>query len=77
MDAVAALMKERQRLEEWLAQLESRRSITPPHVFERVRGDSKMSGQVASESLRLITRWGLEQRRDRAVRAVRRWRRRP
>ena len=39
MDAVAALMKERQRLEEWLAQLESRRSITPPHVFERVRGD--------------------------------------
>ncbi|HEX2778989.1 MAG TPA: hypothetical protein VHM30_05805 [Gemmatimonadaceae bacterium] len=39
MDAVAVLMKERQRLEEWISQLESRRSITPPHVFERVRGD--------------------------------------
>src|SRR6476661_699187 len=39
MDAVAALMLERQRYEDWIAQLESRRSITPPHVFERVRGD--------------------------------------
>ncbi len=39
MDAVAALMLERQRYDDWIAQLESRRSITPPHVFERVRGD--------------------------------------
>jgi hypothetical protein len=39
MDAVAGLMLERQRYEDWIAQLESRRSITPPHVFERVRGD--------------------------------------
>lgn len=39
IDAVAGLMLERQRYEQWMAQLESRRSITPPHVFERVRGD--------------------------------------
>ena len=39
MDAVAGLMLERQRYEQWIAQLESRRSITPPHVFERVRAD--------------------------------------
>ena len=31
----------------------------PIEFIERVRGDSKMSGQVASESLKLITRWGL------------------
>lgn len=39
MDAVAGLMLERQRFEQWIAQLESRRAITPPHVFERVRAD--------------------------------------
>jgi hypothetical protein len=56
MDAVAGLMLERQRYEDWIAQLESRRSITPPHVFERVRGDyearlrevmEKLSGRTA------------------------------
>ena len=35
----------------------------PIEFIERIRGDSKMSGQVASESLRLITRWGLSERR--------------
>ncbi|KRF32353.1 polyprenol monophosphomannose synthase [Nocardioides sp. Soil805] len=35
----------------------------PIEFVERVRGDSKMSGSVASESLRLITRWGLRERR--------------
>lgn len=39
MDAVATLMLERQRYEAWLAQLESKRAITPPHVFDRVKGD--------------------------------------
>ena len=34
----------------------------PIEFIERERGDSKMSGQVASESLRLITRWGLSER---------------
>ena len=35
----------------------------PIEFIERERGDSKMSGQVASESLRMITRWGLAERR--------------
>ena len=43
----------------------------PIEFIERERGDSKMSGQVASESLRLITRWGLSERRARVRRARR------
>ena len=35
----------------------------PIEFIERVRGDSKMSGSVATESLRRITRWGLRERR--------------
>ncbi len=35
----------------------------PIEFVERERGNSKMSGQVASESLRMITRWGLSERR--------------
>ena len=44
----------------------------PIEFIERVRGDSKMSGAVATESLKLITRWGLQQRRLQVVRALRR-----
>jgi dolichol-phosphate mannosyltransferase len=44
----------------------------PIEFIERVRGDSKMSGQVASESLRRITRWGLRERREHLLRTVRR-----
>ena len=51
MDAVAVLMKERQRIEEWISQLESRRSITPPHVFERVRGDYEARLQDVMQKL--------------------------
>ncbi|QYJ05067.1 polyprenol monophosphomannose synthase [Nocardioides panacisoli] len=36
----------------------------PIEFVERVRGDSKMSGEVALESLRRITRWGLRNRRE-------------
>jgi dolichol-phosphate mannosyltransferase len=36
----------------------------PIEFVERVRGDSKMTGQVAVESLRRITAWGLRERRD-------------
>jgi dolichol-phosphate mannosyltransferase len=43
----------------------------PIEFVERVRGDSKMSGSVATESLRRITRWGLRERRDQLRRAVR------
>ncbi|MEQ6899753.1 polyprenol monophosphomannose synthase [Nocardioides sp. YIM 152588] len=34
----------------------------PIEFVERIRGDSKMSGQVALESLRRITQWGLRER---------------
>ncbi len=34
----------------------------PIEFIERERGDSKMSGQVAGESLKMITRWGLSER---------------
>jgi dolichol-phosphate mannosyltransferase len=34
----------------------------PIEFIERERGDSKMSGKVATESLRRITRWGLRER---------------
>jgi dolichol-phosphate mannosyltransferase len=36
----------------------------PIEFVERVRGDSKMTGQVAVESLRRITLWGLRERRE-------------
>ncbi len=35
----------------------------PIEFIERVRGDSKMSGDVATESIKRITRWGLQERR--------------
>jgi dolichol-phosphate mannosyltransferase len=44
----------------------------PIEFVERVRGDSKMSGAVAAESLRRITRGGLRERRDQVRRALRR-----
>jgi dolichol-phosphate mannosyltransferase len=48
-------------------------SEVPIEFIERVRGDSKMSGQVAAESLRRVTVWGLRERRDQVTA---RWRRR-
>ena len=48
----------------------------PIEFIERVRGDSKMSGQVASESLKRITVWGLGERRAQVRRAWRARRRR-
>src|SRR5262252_5022373 len=39
MDALNALMEERNRYEQWLAQLDARKSNTPTHVFARVRAD--------------------------------------
>jgi dolichol-phosphate mannosyltransferase len=46
----------------------------PIEFVERVRGDSKMSGAVATESLKMITRWGLSERRQQFRRAARRGR---
>ena len=39
MDAVAALMQEREKYEGWLAALEGRRATTPARVYERVGAD--------------------------------------
>lgn len=41
----------------------------PIEFIERERGDSKMSGKVASESLKRVTRWGLRERWGRLKRA--------
>jgi len=41
----------------------------PIEFVERARGDSKMSGAVAAESLRRITAWGLRERRAQVRRA--------
>ena len=38
----------------------------PIEFVERVRGESKMSGQVALESLRRITQWGIRERWEHA-----------
>jgi dolichol-phosphate mannosyltransferase len=42
----------------------------PIEFIERVRGDSKMSGAVATESLKLITTWGLRERTSRVRKAL-------
>src|SRR3954447_1301202 len=42
----------------------------PIEFVERVRGDSKMSGSVATESLRRITAWGLRERADQLRRSL-------
>jgi dolichol-phosphate mannosyltransferase len=44
----------------------------PIEFVERVRGDSKMSGSVATESLRRITRWGITERSQRVRSFLRR-----
>src|SRR3954471_17633828 len=41
----------------------------PVEFIERVRGASKMSGAVAAESMKRVTRWGLQQRREQLRRA--------
>jgi len=42
----------------------------PIEFVERVRGASKMSGGVAAESMKRVTRWGIEQRRAQLRRAL-------
>ena len=58
MDALNALMEERSRYEQWLAQLDARKGTTPPHVFDRVRGDyndrlTKVLDQLAGRATEL------------------------
>ncbi|MBE7324471.1 polyprenol monophosphomannose synthase [Nocardioides sp. Y6] len=45
-------------------------SEVPIEFVERERGDSKMSKDVATESLKLITRWGLAERRAQVQRLL-------
>lgn len=46
IEALSALLDERRRYEGWLAQLESRRAVSPSHVVDRVRSDylSRLDG---------------------------------
>jgi len=44
----------------------------PIQFIERVRGASKMSPTIASESLKLVTRWGLKERRAQIASLLRR-----
>ena len=46
----------------------------PIEFLERVRGESKMNRAVATESLRRITRWGLEERSTQVRDVLSRWR---
>jgi hypothetical protein len=60
MDALNALMEERARYEQWLAQLDARKGTTPSHVFDRVRGDyndrlTKVLDQLAGRATELQT----------------------
>jgi dolichol-phosphate mannosyltransferase len=53
--------------------LRSQMTVTevPIEFVERVRGDSKMSGAIAVESLRRITAWGLRERSSQVRRSLR------
>jgi hypothetical protein len=58
--AVGALMAERRQFEGWIAALDARRAITPPHVFSRVHDDyaTRLSAVIVqlkahADSLRL------------------------
>ena len=58
MDALNALMEERGRYEQWLAQLDARKGNTPTHVFDRVRSDynnrlTKVLDQLAGRATEL------------------------
>lgn len=44
----------------------------PINFVDRVRGESKMTGRVASESLRRVTQWGVAQRRAQLARLLKR-----
>src|SRR5262245_39866067 len=60
MDALNALMEERNRYEQWLTQLDARKGTAPTHVFARVRADydarlTKVLDQLAGRATELQT----------------------
>jgi hypothetical protein len=60
LEALRALIAERQQYEQWIATLESKRDGTPPHVFDKVNGDynsrlQRVVGEIRSHSQELQT----------------------
>jgi hypothetical protein len=51
LENVAALILERQRIENWLATLDARKASTPDHVYQRVRGDYANRLKAITEQL--------------------------
>ena len=50
LDALRALIAERQQYEQWISTLEAKREGTPEHVFERVHNDYR--GRLERVALR-------------------------
>ncbi len=50
-EAVASLFAERQRYEAWLATLDAKRAVTPPHIYTRVHADYTARLQRVNEQL--------------------------
>ncbi|HEY7235285.1 MAG TPA: Ran-binding zinc finger domain-containing protein [Gemmatimonadaceae bacterium] len=84
LENVAALILERQRIENWLATLDARKASTPDHVYQRVRGDyanrlKAITDQLLARSAALkshvdqvnarLTQFGAEAQRLKDVRA--------
>ncbi|HKW09994.1 MAG TPA: Ran-binding zinc finger domain-containing protein [Gemmatimonadaceae bacterium] len=84
LENVAALILERQRIENWLATLDARKASTPDHVYQRVRGDyanrlKAITDQLLARSTSLkshvdqvnarLTQFGAEAQRLKDVRA--------
>jgi hypothetical protein len=84
LENVAALILERQRIENWLATLDARKANTPDHVYQRVRGDyaarlKAITEQLMARSAALkahveqiggrLTQFGTEAQRLRDIRA--------
>jgi hypothetical protein len=84
LENVAALILERQRIENWLATLDARKASTPDNVYQRVRGDyaarlKTITDQLMARSAALkahveqvtarLTQFGAEAQRLRDVRA--------
>jgi len=84
LENVAALILERQRIENWLATLDARKASTPDAVYQRVRGDyaarlKAITDQLLARSAALkahvdqvgarLTQFGAEAQRLRDIRA--------